>query len=78
VGKGNCNVSFSAEGTETHAAAVTAAEHLNNRLREAYLLTFQFCSTGKHKYHRHCRNVINGFINDREEKAQLSSSSSSS
>jgi len=45
-GKGNCNVSLSAEGTATHEAVVTAADCPNSRLREVDL-SFQFCSTGK-------------------------------
>jgi hypothetical protein len=50
VEKGNCYVSFSAEGTATHEAAVTAADCPNSRPREVDLLIFQFCSTGKRIY----------------------------
>jgi hypothetical protein len=49
VGKGNCNVSFSAEGTATHGADITAADYPNSRLREVDLPSFQFRSTGKRK-----------------------------
>jgi hypothetical protein len=70
LGKGNRNVSLSAEGTATHEAVVTVADCPNSGIREVDL-SFQFCSTGKRKYQRRCRNVINGFINDREENAQL-------